>query len=162
KKGSLLAVDFENHLFVWNIESGKLTATWETPGGHPSGDGKLLLREGDTAGKLELWKIGDPDEKVRPFTYKSPLCNESFLDSSGKAKFDHLFWADGFNEDDGPSGTRGYVAEDCTRLNFTRSYYKSAESAEHHFKKVGAEAAEVIETGPPKDLWMQTFLGPRM
>ena len=52
----ILATDFKDHLRAWDLDSGKLKATWRTSSGHPSADGKLLLREGSAPSRLELWK----------------------------------------------------------------------------------------------------------
>jgi WD40 repeat protein len=160
----LLATDFKGHLREWNLDSGELTATWETSSGHPSADGKLLLREGSAAGRLELWKIGSPDEQARSFGYKSPLCAESFADDKGNVKFEALFVADGFSDNEQPFGSsviHGYLAQDCTRVNITRLSFKTEERARQKLDHAVAQAIEVVEKGPPKDYWQQVFLGER-
>jgi WD40 repeat protein len=160
----LLATDFKNHLRAWDLDSGELKATWETSSGHPSADGKLLLREGGAPGQLELWKIGSPDGEALPFAYKSPLCAESFTDHKKNVKFEALFMADGFSDDEQPFGssaTQGYVAQDCTRVNVTRLSFKTNERARQELDQEVTQAIEVLEKGPPKDNWAQVFLGER-
>ncbi len=160
----LLATDFEDHLRAWDLDSGELKGTWETSSGYPSGDGKVLLREGGAPGQLELWEIGSPDEKARPFEYKSPLCAESFVDDEGNVKFDGLFIADGSSDEEQPFGsssTHGYVAQDCTRVNITRLSFKTEERARQELKHEVDQAIEVLEKGPPKDEGQRVFLGER-
>ncbi len=160
----LFGSDFEDRLFQWDIKTGKLKASWKTPEGHPSADGKLFLRQGGAPGQLELWEIGSPDEKAREFTYRSPLCADSFLDENGKLKLEHLIIADGVSDDDQPIGTlttHGYVTPDCTRLSVTRLKFGTAERAKQELDRESAAAKEVLETGPPKDHWEQALLGER-
>lgn len=165
-RNSLFAVDYDDHLFVWNMDSGKLTATWETSSGHLSGDGKVLLRETDQPGRLDLWEIGGPDEQAKSFVYRSPLCGEPLGGSgSAKPKFQPTFIADGESEEDASFGSLnilGYVAQDCTKLGFTRSTFKSPERAKQEFDGQAAHATEILETGPPKGLWAETFFGSRV
>lgn len=160
----LLTTDFEDRLRAWDLDSGELKGTWETSSGHPSGDGKVLLREGGAPGQLELWEIGSPDEKARPFAYKSPLCAESFVDDKGNVKFDGLFIADGSSDEEEPFGsssTQGYVAQDCTRVNITRLSFKTEERARLALEHEVDQAMEVLEKGPPKDERQRVFLGER-
>jgi WD40 repeat protein len=160
----LLATDFEGRLRAWDLDTGELKAIWKTSSGHPSADGTLLLREGDAPGRLELWTIGSPDEKARAFTYKSPLCAETFVDNEGNVKFEPLFIGDGFSDNDQPFGsltTYGYVAQDCTRLNVTRLTFGTEARARQELEQKIAQAIEVLEKGPPKDNWWQVFLGER-
>lgn len=161
----VLAADFHDRLRGWDLDTGKLKATWKTPLGHPSADGKLLLRQGETPGQLELWEIGSPDEKVREFTYKSPLCAESFVDDKGKVKFENIFMADGVSDDEQPFGSLsilGYVAQDCTRLNVERLTFKTEERARQELDLETAQAIEVLEKVLPEDKWSQVFLGRRV
>ncbi len=160
----LFGSDFRDRLLAWDLDTGKLKASWTTRAGHPSVDGKLLLRQGGAPGRLELWEIGGPDETAREFIYRSPLCAESFLDEKGDPKFDHLFIADGTSDDDQPFGTLttyGYVARDCTRVNVTRLKFGTEERASRELDREIAAAEEVLETGPPKDHWEQALLGER-
>jgi WD40 repeat protein len=162
---TLLATDYKDHLRVWNLNTGELKATWETSSGHPSADGKFLLREGGL-GRLELWRIGAPDETARSFVYRSPLCDTVVSQRGDKeTKFQPLFIADGYNEDEAPFGsssTLGYVAQDCSRLNFSHLVFKSPERAKDYLARHAAEAVEILETGPPKDFGPQVFLGERI
>lgn len=160
----LLATDFKDHLRAWDLDSGELTGTWETSSGHPSGDGKVLLREGGAPGQLEIWEIGSPDEKARPFAYKSPLCAANFVDGKGNVKFDSLFIADGSSDEEEPFGsfsTQGYVAQDCTQVNITHLSFKTEERARQELEHEVAQAIEVMEKGPPKGDWQWVFLGER-
>jgi WD40 repeat protein len=163
-RNSLFAVDYHDHLFVWNMDSGKLTATWETPSGHLSADGKFLLRETGQPGRLDLWEIGSPDQQARALVYRSSLCGEP-LSGAAKLKFQPTFIADGESEEDAPFGSfnvLGYVAQDCTTVGFSRSTFNSPERAKREFDGRAAQAAEILETGPPKGLWAETFSGSRM
>jgi len=149
--------DYSNHLRFWNLETGGLESSWDTPGGHPSRDGKLLLRPGGSPGRLELWEIGSSDEKARAFVYRSPNCAESLASgtSDGKPQFDTLFIADGMSEEGarfGTFSTIGYVAQDCTPLHYSRSTYNSPERAKQEFEKVLSSAKEILENGRARDL----------
>jgi WD40 repeat protein len=160
----LLATDFKDHLRAWSLDSGELKATWETSSGHPSADGKFLLREGGALGQLELWEISSPDEKARPFAYKSPLCAKSFADDKGTIKFEGLSIADGVSDEDEPLGSysgHNYVAQDCTPLNVTRLSYKTAGRARQELDREVAQTIEVLEKGLPKDASWQGVLGER-
>lgn len=165
-RNSLFAVDYHDHLFVWNIDSGRLAATWETPAGHLSGDGKSLLRETGQPGKLDLWEIGTPDEQSRSLVYRSPLCGEPLSgNGAAKPKFQPTFIADGESEEGAPLGSfnvQGYVAQDCTTVGVSRSTFNSPERAKREFDGRAAHAAEILETGPPRGLSAETFSGPRM
>lgn len=152
----LAAADYEGHLRFWDFETGAVES-WDTPAGHPSSDGKLLLRPGGSPGRLELWEIGSPDEKARTFLYRSPNCAANLASGTpgGKPKFDGLFIADGSSEEGGPIGTFstfGYIAQDCTPVHFSRSTYKSAERAKQEFEKVLSSAKEIVENGRARDL----------
>jgi WD40 repeat protein len=163
-RNSLFAVDYHDHLFVWNIDSGKLIATWDTSSGHPSVDGRFLLRETEQPGRLDLWEIGSTDEQAKSFVYRSPLCGEP-LSGAAKLKFQPTFIADGESEEDASFGSLnilGYVAQDCTTVGFSRSTFNSPERAKREFDDQAAHAAEILETGPPKGLWAETFSGSRM
>lgn len=156
----LLASDFEDHLFEWNLDSGELKATWKTTAGHPSADGRLLLRNGITPGQLELWEIGSPEARARSFLYKSPLCAKTFADENGKVKFDPLFFADGFSDDSqsfGSFNSQGYVAQDCTPVFVTRSAHKTEERAGQEVKRLIAQATEVLYNGPLENSRHQLF-----
>jgi WD40 repeat protein len=149
----LLAADLEGHLREWDLDSGTLKATFTTSSGHPSDDGRFLLREGSAAGQLELWKIGSPDERARLFGYRSPSCADSFADEKGNVKFEALFVADGFSDNEQPFGStvvNGYVAQDCTRVNVKRLKFQTKERARQELDHEAAQAVEVIEKGPPK------------
>ena len=149
----ILAVDYKDHLRAWDLDSGELKATWETSSGHPSADGKFLLREGGAEGRLELWEIGGAEKNARPFAYKSPLCAESFADQQGNIKFEGLFMADGFSEEDEPIGSmssQGYVAQDCTPFNIMRLRYKTKERARQELDRSVTRAIEVLEKGPSR------------
>jgi WD40 repeat protein len=163
----LFAADYKDRLWIWDLDTGVLKATWETSAGHPSADGKLLLRDGGAPGQLELWEIGSPDEKARTFAYRSPLCTETLFAGStdGKVKFEGLFIADGYSEDDAPIGssnTIGYVAPDCSSLNYSSMAFKTPERAKQELARRTAQADRIIKKGPPKDLWQQVLLGPRV
>ena len=158
----LLAADLHGRLLEWDLDTGKLDATWKTPSGHPSADAKLLLREGETPGQLELWEIGGPNEKVRAFAYKSPLCAENFVDANGKAEFDNILIADGVSDEGEPLGSLkivSYVAQDCTRVNVTHLTFKTEERARLELDHEIAQAIEVFERVPPEDEWSRNFLG---
>jgi WD40 repeat protein len=163
----LFAADYKDRLWIWDLDTGVLKATWETSTGHPSADGKFLLRDGGAPGQLELWEIGSSDEKARTFVYRSPLCTETLFTGStdGKVKFEGLFIADGYSEDDAPIGssnTIGYVAPDCSSLNYSSMAFKTPERAKQELARRTAQADRIIEKGPPKDLWQQVLLGPRV
>jgi hypothetical protein len=118
------------------------------------------LREGGVPGRLELWKIGSPDEKARVFVYKSPLCAESFADDKGNIKFEGLFMADGYSDDEQPFGssaTQGYVAQDCTRVNVTRLRFKTEERSRQELERRVGQAIEVLE----KTDWRKLSFGER-
>ncbi len=156
----LLATDFKDRLRVWDLDSGELKATWETSSGHPSADGKLLLRQGGDPGRLELWEIGSPDERARAFVYKSPLCAESFADEKGDVKFEALFIADGTSADDEPFGsysTQVFVAQDCTRVDVARLSFKTEERSRKELDREVSRAIEVLE----KSDWRQMSSGER-
>lgn len=156
----LLAADYNNHLRAWDLDSGELKATWATSTGHPSADGKLLLRESGAPGRLELWEIGGPDEKARVFIYKSPLCAESFADEKGNVKFMALFIADGISDNDQPFGsftTQGFVAQDCTQVHVTWLIFKTEERSRQELEHRVGQAIEVLE----KNDWRPLSLGER-
>ena len=161
---ALLSVDYEDTLRIWNLKTGQLEASWATPPGHPSGDGKLLLREGTAPGRLELWKIGSPDSEAREFVYRSPLCAEPFVGGRDdrKPEFKGLITANGWIENDETFTRVSYVAPDCSLVDTTLSDFKTPEGATQYLERLAAKAAEVIETGLPKDAWERVFLGKRM
>jgi hypothetical protein len=161
---TLLAVGYDDYLRSWDLDSGELTKTWETPSGHPSANGKFLLREGSAPGRLELWEIGSPEETARGFTYRSPLCAESFANGSSdkKAKFDVLLMFNGQNQDGGWTSGSTYVAQDCSPAESFRSEFKSPERAKQELELRASQAVEIIEKGPPKDFWQQVFFGERV
>ena len=149
--------DYRDHLRFWNFETGALESSWNTPAGHPSSDGKLLLRPGGSPGQLELWELGSLDEKARAFVYHSPNCAENLASGAddGKPQFKSLFIADGTSEEGASFGTFnsiGYVAQDCTPLNYSRSTYSSPERAKQEFEKVLSSAKEILEKGRARDL----------
>jgi hypothetical protein len=161
----LIAVDFSDYLRVWDLDSGKLKETWETPAGHPSGDGKLFLREGGAPGRLELLEIGGSDESASAFEYRSPLCTERISDEIGSKKVnfqDFGFIADGWNDEREHTGWSSSVAPDCTPVGFSHTEFKSAERAKTELNRQAGLATEVLEKGPPKDFWQQAFLGERV
>ncbi len=156
----ILATDYKDHLRAWDLDSGKLKTTWETSSGHPSADGKLLLREGGAPGQLELWEIGSADEKARAFAYKSPLCAESLADDKGDVKFKLLFMADGTSADDEPFGsysTQVLVAQDCTRVKVARLSFKTEERSRQELDRQVSQAIEVLAQSD----WRQMSFGER-
>jgi hypothetical protein len=158
---TLLAVDYRDHLYVWRLDSG-MRKTWNSSSGLPSGDGKLLLREGGPPGGLELWEVGSKDDKARRFVYRSPLCTASFVDEKGEAKFDLLLFADAFSEEQEPIASRIYVAQDCTPVTFTHGYFHSPERAKRELERGVALATEILEKSPRTDFWEQVLLGDRI
>lgn len=152
--------DYRDHLRFWNFETGALESSWNTPAGHPSSDGKLLLRPGGSPGRLELWEIDSLDEKARAFVYHSPNCAESLTSGTpdGKPQFESLFIADGMSEEGasfGTSSTIGYVAQDCTPLHYSRSTYNSPERAKQEFEKVLSSAKRSWRRAEP-GIWRMT------
>ncbi|HKV92370.1 MAG TPA: WD40 repeat domain-containing protein [Candidatus Angelobacter sp.] len=163
----LAATDYKDHLRLWNLETGALESSWDTPAGHLSADGKFLLRPGGAPGRLELWEIGSRDEKIRTFVYRSPNCAESLASgtSDNEPKFTNLFIADGESEEGAHIGSYsalGYAAPDCSRLNYSRSSYSSPERAQQELERRKAFAKKILETGPPKGIWQQALMGPRV
>jgi WD40 repeat protein len=158
---TLLAVDYD-YLRAWNLDSGELTETWETPSGHPSGDGKFLLRDGGAPGRLELWEIGSPDETARAFAYRSSLCAESFADGVKEVKFQGLAMFDGRNEDGGFWSGSSYVAQDCTPIASSHSKFKSQERAEQELQRQAALATEILEKRSVQKPLATVFLGERI
>jgi WD40 repeat protein len=161
----LITVDYGDYLRLWDLESGELTETWETPSGHPSADGKLFLRDGGAPGRLELLEIGDSDESARAFEYRSPLCAERTAVEIGAKKVDFQDFgilADGWNDEREHTGWSSSVAPDCTPVGFSHTEFKSAERAKNELNRQAGLATEVLEKGPPKDFWQQAFLGERV
>lgn len=155
----VLASDFKDHLYAWDLETGALKGSWNTLAGHPSSDGKLLLRPGGLPGELELWEIGSPDSDARTFVYKSPLCASSLQDANGKVRFDALGIGDGQSADDEPFGSysnAGYVAQNCTPVGVTRLSYKTEERALHEMQRRVDLALEVLNP-PSRVLSMTRF-----
>ena len=152
----LATTDYKGHLRFWDFETGALES-WDTPAGHPSSDGKLLLRPGGPPGRLELWEIGSPDEKARTFLYRSPNCAANLASGTpdGKPRFHELFIADGESEEGagiGTFSTLGYVAQDCTPLNYSHWTYSSPERAKEEFDKTLSSAKEILENARSHDL----------
>lgn len=157
----LLAVDYD-YLRAWNLDSGELTGAWETPSGHPSADGKVILRDGGAPGRLELWEIGSPDETARAFAYRSPLCAESFVDGVKEVKFDGLAMFHGWNEDGGFWSGSSYIAQDCTPIAYSHSQFTSQERAEQELQRQAALATEILEKRSLQKPLATVFLGERI
>jgi hypothetical protein len=160
---TLLAVDYD-YLRAWNLDSGELTETWETPSGHPSGDGDFLLREGGAPGRLELLKIGSPDASARAFEYRSLLCTEKLTGEveANKVQFEGLAMFNGRNEDDEWWSGSSYIAQDCTPLASTHSKFKSQERAEQVLEIRAAQATEILEKRSVQKPLAAVFLGDRI
>ena len=160
---TLLAVDYD-YLRAWNLDSGELTETWETPSGRPSGHGDFLLREGGAPGRLELLKIGSPDASARAFEYRSPLCTEKLTGEveANKVKFEGLAMFNGRNEDDEWWSGSSYIAQDCTPLASTHSKFKSQERAEQVLESRAAQATEILEKRSVQKPSAAVFLGERI
>jgi len=145
----VLASDFKEQLYLWDLETGALKGSWTTLAGHASSDGMLLLRPGGLPGELELWEIGSPDSDVRRFIYKSPLCASSLQDADGNVRFDALAIGDGQSADDEPFGSysnAGYVAHDCTPVGVSRLSYKTEERARQELQRRVGRALEILDT----------------
>ncbi|HEX3585880.1 MAG TPA: hypothetical protein VH024_07780, partial [Candidatus Angelobacter sp.] len=113
----------------------------------------------------ELLEIGGADESARAFEYRSPLCAERFTDKvdAKKVKFESFgFIADGWNDEREHTGWSSYVAPDCTPVGFSHTDFKSAERAKRELDRQTGLATEVLEQGPPEDLWQQAILGDRV
>jgi hypothetical protein len=160
----LIAVDYSDYLRLWDLGSGELSETWETPSGHPSADGKLFLREGGAPGRLELLEIGGADESVRAFEYRSPLCAERFTGeiAENKVKFEGLAMFDGRNDDDEWWSGSSYIAQDCTPIASTHSKFKSQERAEQVLNGRAAQATEILEKRSVQKPSAAVFLGERI
>jgi hypothetical protein len=161
---TLIAVDFDDYLRLWDLEAGELTETWETPSGHPSADGKFFLREGGAPGRLELLEIGGPDESARVFEYRSPLCAEKFTGEvdANRVKFEGFAMFDGHNEDDEWWSGSSYIAQDCTPIASTHSKFKSQERAEQVLKTRAAQATEILDKRSVQEPSAAVFLGERI
>ena len=154
---TLAATDYTDHLYFWNLETGVLESIWDSPMGHPSTGGELLLHEGGEPGQLQLWKIGGSHEKARSFAYRSAVCAQDLVagSASGKPKFELLFYADGSvdEEEFGSFSSIGYVAADCSRLHYSRSAYKSPQRAEQELEQRIAMAEKIIARGTKPPGW---------
>jgi WD40 repeat protein len=68
---TLLSVSDDNTLRSWDLNTGKVIATWKTSPGFISADGKFVLRANKQPGLLEMWRVGTR-KKPRVFIYVSP------------------------------------------------------------------------------------------
>lgn len=154
---TVAATDYTDHLYFWNLETGALESIWDSPMGHPSAGGELLLHEGGEPGQLQLWKIGSSHEKARSFAYRSAVCAQDLVagSASGKPKFESLFYADGSVDEEGfgSFSSIGYVAADCSRLHYSRSAYKSPERAEQELEQRITMAEQIIARGTKPPGW---------
>lgn len=144
----ILASDFKQHLYLWDLATGALKGSWKTPAGHPSPDGTLLLRPGGLPGQLQLWEIGSPDSDARNFVYKSSLCAPGLRDANGNVRFEALGIADGQSADDEPFGSYsniGYVARDCTPVGLSHLSYKTEERALKEMRRQISSALEIMD-----------------
>ena len=145
---SLFAMSYDQHLRQWNLETGKLEATWETTPSYISADGKFALRKAGLPGRLELWKIGASDETAQAFVYRSPTCGPSITDASSDADgidtFRVAWMGDGRTDDGYMLGFSGWVARDCTVATLTNAYFKSAARAQQELQSDIGHASQII------------------
>jgi WD40 repeat protein len=160
---TVLAVDYD-YLRTWNLDSGELTETWETPSGRLSGDGDFLLRGGGAPGGLELLRIGSPDASARSFEYRSPLCAEKLTGNveANTVKFEGLAMFNGRNEDNEWWSGSSYIAQDCTPASSTHSKFKSRERAEQVLEIRAAQATQILEKRSVQKPSAAVFLGERI
>lgn len=154
---TLFAMDEELH--AWNIKTGNRQSIGIISEGFVSGDGRFLLRTSKEPGSLALWQIDSTPQKIRTFTYRSPLCAEEFVSATDvqKAGLDGLLIADGY-VDNGSIGSYSVylsVAKDCTPVRSARSTYASEKRARQVLQQRMASAAEVLQN-PNHDLPMRT------